>query len=295
MSIRFKFVAIWLGLCIVLSLAGCTDDPPIVRETESVSNIVIKYQGYNRCDYPEATTETLTVMHVTSHETTWGLEGEVKVGGEVKVAWWQPAFKIEAAMTARYGERTTEDWEEVQSKTWKVAAGSQVLYVGYWRELHRRGEIETGGKIITYDYPEQLVPIGDTVIDLPCDPLVLYPVCGFMGGFVPPVDPVIPNLDKSWHPADSEAGEITRLDLTFRDPYLIFHAYTTCDSGECDWGEQVVCYFKQPLAVTYDLKFKTTTLTVKGLEDGVLSVEVLDRFLNPPTNLADREAVYQFK
>ena len=29
--------------------------------------------------------------------------------------------------------------------------------------------------------------------------------------------------------------------------------------------------------------------------DGVLSVEVLDHFLNPPTNLADRKAVYQFK
>jgi len=295
MATWLRLVLFWLGVCALLGLAGCTDDPPLVRETESVSKVVVKSQGYNRCGYTETTPETLTVKHSTSRETTWGLEGELKVGGEVKVAVWQPAFKIEAAMTLKYGERAIEDWEETQSKKWEVPARSQLLYVGYWREVHRRGEIETGGKIITYDYPEQLIPIGDTLVELPCDPLVLYPVCGFMDGTVPPVDPVIPALEKSWRPVDAAASEITRLDLAFRDPYLIFHAYTTCESGDCDWGEQAICYFNQPFAVTYDLKFKTTTLMIEGVEDGTLSVEVRDHFLNPPVNLADRKAVYQFK
>lgn len=295
MLARSKLLLLWLGWCAVLLLAGCTDDPPIVRETESVSNIVVKYQGYNHCGYAESAPETLTVKHATSHETTWSLEGELKVGGEVKVAWWQPAFEIEATMTSKYGERAAENWEEVQTKQWPVPAHSQVIYVGYWREIHRRGEIEAGGKVITYDYPEKLVPIGDALIDLPCNPLVLYPVCGFMDGNVPAVGPVISDLEKSWRPVDASIGEITRLDVSFSDPYVIFHAYTTCASGECDWGEQVVCYFNQPFAVTYDLKYKTTTLTIQKLEGDTLSVEVLDHFLNPPANLADRKAIYQFK
>ena len=286
---------LWLGLCAMLLLAGCTDDPPIVREIDSVSNIVVKYQGYNHCNYTQTTPETLTVKHSTSHETTWDLEGKISVGGEVKVAWWQPAFKIEAAMTSKYGERATEDWEETRAKEWEVPAHSQVLYVGYWREIHRRGEIEASGKTITYDYPEKLVFIGDALIDLPCDPVLLYPICGFTDGAAPSVDPVTLSFEKSWRPVESAAGEITRLDLAFRDPYLIFHAYTTCESGDCDWGEQAICYFNQPFAVTYDLKFKTTTLMIEGVEDGTLSVEVRDHFLNPPVNLADRKAVYQFK
>ena len=47
--------------------------------------------------------------------------------------------------------------------------------------------------------------------------------------------------------------------------------------------------------MTYDLKFKMTTLTVQKLEGGVLSVEVLDHFLNPPANLADRRTSYMFR
>ncbi len=295
MSARMRILMLWLGLCAMLGLAGCTDDPPVVRETDAASNIVVKYQGYNRCGLSELTTQSRTLKYSVSHETSWELEGKFGVGGEVKVAWWQPAVKIDASLTSKYGERTAQSWEDTQSETFEVAANTQVMHVGYWRAIHRRGEIEVGGKIITYDYPEKLAAIGDSVFNLPCDPLVLFPVCGFTDGSVPPVDPVIPGLEKSWRLVDSAAGEITRLDVTFRDPYLIFHAYTTCDSGECDWGDQVVCYFNQPLAVTYDLKFKTTTLTFKEMEDGVLSVEVLDRLLNPPTNLADRKVVLQFR
>lgn len=278
-----------IGLTLVLT--GCGTDPPMPRETASVTTDIIRETYYGGCTISEPIEETLTAKLISSSETSWTFEGKTTIGGNVDIAWWIPSFNIETSMSARYGQRTLESWEETRTKKFEIKPGTLVMYVAFWRQVHRLGEIEVDGKLITYDYPERPTLVADEPYVVPCQRTVFLPACISSSG-APSIDPVIRDLEGVWRVTDNGPGEITQIEIVFSDPRVVFHVLTNGVSGPPDWGEAYACHWTRPIRVYFDFGYKTVTLTVQDLSGGKLTVQTVERYAYMPLNVNERVRVY---
>jgi hypothetical protein len=292
-----RLVASCLMAALAIPLFGCNNESgtTIQEDPPKSPKLVVQEQGQRNCT-SNTIEKTFIVKRAISSETSWSVDGRAGIGGKVPLGWFLPELDIEAEMTTKYGQRTTESWEETSSDKYPIKPNTQVSYVVIWQEEHRTGEISFAGKTISYDYPQRLKVISTSWHELPCNPApVVTATCiELFNGPTPTVDPKIDSFVKKWRRASPDDGDIIGIDVTRTGRDLTFHVFADCQSSSCDWGEATQCYQGSPFTVSYDLRYKVSTLSA-SVQGARLHVEVLDHYTQAAANVSDRKTVYEFE
>lgn len=282
-------------LCVMLASSGCSCDT-IVEENElPTSRIIVKQDGWNNCDNPESVNRTLSTTIGLTRKTTWWFEGRTGIGGKIPVGFLGQELDVDAALTAHYGKETTETWQETSTDAFPINAYENFFYVTYYQEVIRRGIIQACGKKIEYEFPAELTIVGHKSGVAPCPKgpnLIFY--CAILPNQpVPTLTPGYEGIDRTWQLVSPANGEILQMDVQIEWATLLFHVYSDCKSGPCEWGYQTTCVWQDPIMVVFDnLGYKETTLTIQPLRYGELHMQVRDHFINPPTNVSDQVTEY---
>ncbi len=296
-SIQLAILSL-LIILIVVVITSCTSSPVFIETEPPSSNIVVKYDGYNNCDSDTPVNKTLTTQNKRTRETSWSYEGQAGIGGEIPLGFLRPTLDLEAVISAHYGEKESRTWEDETAADYQIDGNSYLLTVVYYQEATQKGVIAVSGKEIAYEYPSALSIVDRQEINVTCFPkLPFQTIClGNTNNANSTLSPAYEGIERTWHLASPDNGEILAIDVEVKDPYLAFQVQTDCDAGPCDWGLQWVCLWDLPLKVTYDnLIFKETTLTFQPIDNGELKVMAWDHFLDPPMPIEDQLTEYIFR
>ncbi len=294
----FRTKTLLIAAILILSqlIISCGGNEPTFMETAPPeSRIVVKTDHWDNCQSASPVNRTFETKNTRTQETAWWVEGKAGIGGSIPLGFLMPSLDIETSITNHYGSKETRTWQSTYTDIFDVPGNTHTVLAVYYQELTQKGVIRFYDKEIEYEYPAELSKLAHRKVDLTCDPLpVVQITCISVLGSTDPA-PGFENIAGSWDISSPSDGEIVRLDIDVQDPNVIIHAYTDGSSGVADWGIQYQCLWSSPMTVKFEhLLFKSTTLTLHGVEGSKLHATAVDYYINTPVTIPPQTREYVF-